>query len=294
MHSPDSALVLGPGGPVGTAWMGGLAHGLRSLGVDLGAADLVVGTSAGAIVGAALATGQDLAHFADRAGSGGDGPRPPQADPQRMGEVFAVLGDGLPPEEARRRVGRIALDAVDPEAERALVAVRRRLVGTDAWPAERRLLIPAVEARGGEPVVWDRDSGVPLAAAVAASSAFPGAAPPVSIGGRHYIDGALRAGTNVDLAAGARSLVVVESMARQAPGQEALAALGAETVVSLFPDEASAAALGTDPSDPAAWVPAFQAGQLQAAAAREQLAGSWAVGLNESKGLPVGMTRARP
>ncbi|MGV9629234.1 patatin-like phospholipase family protein [Streptomyces sp. NPDC003487] len=276
MHSLDSALVLGPGGHVGTAWMAGLAHGLRGLGVDLGAADLVVGTSAGAIVGAALATGQDLSHFADPAGPSGDGLRPPQADPQRMGEVFAVLGAGLPPEEARRRVGRIALDAADPEAEWTLVAVRRRLIGTDAWPTEPRLLIPAVEAGSGEPVVWDRDSGVPLAAAVAASSAFPGAAPPVSMGGRHYIDGALRAGTNVDLAAGARTLVVVEPMARQAPGQEAFAALGAETVVSLFPDEVSAAALGTNPSDPSAWVPAFQAGQLQAAAARKQLADLWA------------------
>lgn len=273
MHSLDSALVLGPGGHVGTAWTAGLAHGLRGLGVDLGAADLVVGTSAGAIVGAALVTGQDLSHFADPAGSSGDGPRPPRADPQRMGEVFAVLGAGLPPEEARRRVGRIALDAADPEGERALVAVRRRLIGTDAWPTERRLLVPAVEAESGEPVVWDRGSGVPLATAVAASSAFPGVAPAVSIGGRHFIDGALRAGTNVDLAAGARTVVVVEPMARQAPGPETPAALGAETVVSLFPDEASAAALGTDPSDPSAWVPAFQAGQSQAAAARKQLAG---------------------
>jgi NTE family protein len=47
----DSALVLGPGGPVGTAWLAGLAVGLRREGVDLGAAGLIVGTSAGAIVG---------------------------------------------------------------------------------------------------------------------------------------------------------------------------------------------------------------------------------------------------
>lgn len=274
MYSSDSALVLGPGGAVGTAWMAGLAHGLRGLGFDLGAADLIVGTSAGAIVGAALATGQDLARFTDPAR--GDGPRSPQPDPQRMGEVFAVLDAGLPPEEARRRVGRIALDAADPEAERVLVAARHRLVGADTWPAGCRLLIPAVAAGSGEPVVWDRDSGVSLAAAVAASSAFPGAAPPVSIGGRHYIDGALRAGANTDLAAGARTVVVVEPMARQAPEQDASAALGAETVVSLFPDEASAAALGTDPLDASAWVPAFQAGQLQAAAARELLAGAGA------------------
>ena len=46
-----SAVVLGPGGPAGTAWLAGLAAGLRRAGVDLGAADLIVGTSAGAIVG---------------------------------------------------------------------------------------------------------------------------------------------------------------------------------------------------------------------------------------------------
>ena len=56
----DSALVLGPGGPVGTAWLAGLAAGLRREGVDLGAAGLIVGTSAGAIVGAILASGGDL------------------------------------------------------------------------------------------------------------------------------------------------------------------------------------------------------------------------------------------
>ena len=60
----DSAVVLGPGGPAGTAWLAGLAEGLRREGVDLGAADLIVGTSAGAIVGAILASGGDLARLA--------------------------------------------------------------------------------------------------------------------------------------------------------------------------------------------------------------------------------------
>ncbi|MGW0208234.1 patatin-like phospholipase family protein [Streptomyces sp. NPDC003233] len=63
-HDPDRALVLGPGGRLGTAWMAGLSAGLRSFGVNLGEADLIVGTSAGAIVGAVLATGQDPARLA--------------------------------------------------------------------------------------------------------------------------------------------------------------------------------------------------------------------------------------
>jgi NTE family protein len=54
------ALVMGGGGVVGTAWMTGLVSGLRHGGVDLAEADVIVGTSAGSIVGTMLATGQNL------------------------------------------------------------------------------------------------------------------------------------------------------------------------------------------------------------------------------------------
>ncbi|MFI6292501.1 patatin-like phospholipase family protein [Nonomuraea sp. NPDC050790] len=54
------ALVLGPGGGAATAWLAGLITGLRREGVDLSAADLIVGTSAGALAAALLATGVPL------------------------------------------------------------------------------------------------------------------------------------------------------------------------------------------------------------------------------------------
>jgi hypothetical protein len=93
MHDLDRALVLGPGGRLGTAWTAGLAAGLRSFGVDLGDADLIVGTSAGAIVGAVIATGQDPARLATvrRSANASSAPRLP--DPAVTGAVFAVLGD---------------------------------------------------------------------------------------------------------------------------------------------------------------------------------------------------------
>ncbi|MEV0534284.1 patatin-like phospholipase family protein [Kitasatospora sp. NPDC050463] len=275
MHTIDRALVLGPGGVVGTAWAAGLAHGLRRAGVDLGGADLIVGTSAGAIVGAVLATGQDPGRLATV-------PRRPEhrvtPDPELMGRVFGVLGEGgLEPGEARRRVGRLALDATVPGAEEALIAGRAALIGADAWP-ERHLVITAVDASTGEPVVWDRDSGVPLVSAVAASSAFPGAAPPVTVGGRRYMDGALRAGLNADLAVGARTLVVVDPMAHQFPegrADQQVAGVGARTVVTLSPDPASVEAFGPDLGDVAAWEPAYRAGLRQAGDVDPHLRSVW-------------------
>jgi NTE family protein len=255
--------------------MAGLANGLRLDGVELGEADLIVGTSAGAIVGALLATGQDPGRLATSAR------RPAhriKADPARMGEVFAVLGDrGLEPDEARRRVGRLARDSTDPQVDEALIAGRAALIGTDAWP-ERRLVITAVDATTGEPVWWDRDSGVPLVHAVAASSAFPGAAPPVAIDGRRYMDGALRSGTNADLAAGARTLVVVEPMAHLSPPEllhQQLAAVAADTVVTISPDPASVRAFGSDLGDLATWEPSYQAGVRQADDAAARLRSVW-------------------
>ena len=52
------ALVLGGGGPVGRAWETGLVDGFAGQGIDLGTADLIIGTSAGAVVGARLALKQ--------------------------------------------------------------------------------------------------------------------------------------------------------------------------------------------------------------------------------------------
>ena len=54
----DRALVLGGGGEYFIAWLLGFAHGLSGMGVSYDSADLIVGTSAGAIVGTAAAAGR--------------------------------------------------------------------------------------------------------------------------------------------------------------------------------------------------------------------------------------------
>jgi NTE family protein len=160
--------------------MAGLLLGSQRAGLGMGHADRIIGTSAGAIVGAALAVGR----FAKPGAPGDPARHVPRPDPARMQEVLAILATpGLEPGEARRQAGMLALADRDAGAEQAQISGRHALIGTDAWP-DRCLMIVAVDAVSGEPVVWDRASGVPLVPAVTASSAFPGASPPVRVGER--------------------------------------------------------------------------------------------------------------
>ncbi|MCK9932177.1 patatin-like phospholipase family protein [Frankia sp. Mgl5] len=267
--SDGAAVVLGPGGLVGTAWLLGLAAGLRRGGVDLADADLIVGTSAGAIAGAVLATGGDPERLSALPDPSPD-PTAPRTRPDRgpMGEVFAILADQADPERVRR-VGRIALTA-PTIPEDVHVARMAWLIGAHDWP-DRRLLITAVDVETGRPVVWDRGSGVPLASAVAASCAMPAAYPPVTIEGRRYMDGALGGGSNIHLADGADPVVVIEPGAPR-PGPAVPAAVSpvavavrpAPAVVRIAPDEAARNSFGPDLGDRSRWWPVYQAGLNQA------------------------------
>ncbi|WP_344834244.1 patatin-like phospholipase family protein [Actinocorallia longicatena] len=251
------AVVLGPGGPVGTAWMAGLARGLRDRGHDLGAADLLVGTSAGAIVAAALTTGRDLADLEELPES-----KVPSAGPERLGEVFALLGkEGLAPDAALREVGLLAAAAAPYPEELHLAQMGWTIGGDPAWPSTP-LLIPTVNAATGRPVVWSREDGVPLRAAVAASTAMPTLSPPVTLRGEPHLDGALRAGANADLAAHAGFVVVLEPMGHAFPTPPLPEGAG----LKIVPDDASVGAIGPDVGRRAAWTPSYRAGRAQAEA----------------------------
>ncbi|GAA1217880.1 patatin-like phospholipase family protein [Kitasatospora nipponensis] len=270
--------MLGGGGLVGTAWTAGLASGLRRAGVDLAEADLTVGTSAGAILAALLATGGPPERLAAPVRPTGSDAAPVRVDGRRLGEVFAVLGEAAAnPAEAWRRVGRIALAAETGLEQAHLARVSAMLGAADRWP-DRRLLITAMDAETGRPVVFDGADGAPLLSAVAASTAFPGSYPPITVNGRRFMDGALRSATNADLAAGAHTLVVVDPQAHLFPRERLrreLATAGARVAVTVEPDPASLRAFGPDLNDRSAWEPAYQAGLRQAADAAQQLRPAW-------------------
>ncbi len=263
------ALVLGGGGVAGIAWEIGLLARLAALGTDLAAgADLVVGTSAGACVGALVAgeSGYDALIAAQRLPAGQTRERVPEFDLNLMMEIFGLMTTvQKDPAAARRQIGTLATAAATvAEAERREIIASR--LPSEEWPA-RSLVVTAVDARTGERVTFDRSSPLSLVDAVAASCAVPGIWPPVTIGGRQYIDGGIYSVTNTDLAEGHHRIIVLcpVAMGPGAPdaawGEAALPGDGSLTIVA---DAESLAAFGPNLLDPASRGAALEAGMRQA------------------------------
>ncbi|MEU9237400.1 patatin-like phospholipase family protein [Streptomyces subrutilus] len=278
----ERALVLGGGGLTGVGWESGMLYGLARAGVDLTTADLVVGTSAGSVVGAQLSSGLLTPRELYERQLG-----------DATGEIAAKLGTGVLARYAlamarsrtdatayRRRVGAMALAAdTGPEAERRKV-LAARLVSHE-WP-ERRLVVTAVDALSGELEAFDRESGGALVDAVAASCAVPGVWPPVTVGGRRFIDGGIRSATNADLAAGYARVVILAPISLgsglvPSPAAQAakLRAAGAE-VLLITPSAAARKAFGRNVLDPARRDPAARAGLAQAAEHAAEADAVWA------------------
>ncbi|CAN5125748.1 patatin-like phospholipase family protein [soil metagenome] len=212
----DVALVLGGGGLVGHAWHVGALAGLAdTTGWNPGRADLIVGTSAGAVVGAELRA--DLHPSALLQPGVGAAPttvpRPdrsprsfrPAAPTMAVRALLARAPAGLP------TAGMLPRGRHDPGIIREAIA---RLHPVDSpWPP--KLWVTAVRLHDGRRVVFGREpvSGpVDLPTAVAASCAMAGFFRPVSIGGADHVDGGSRSATNADLVAGSGfDLVVVSS-----------------------------------------------------------------------------------
>jgi NTE family protein len=111
-------------------------------------------------------------------------------------------------------------------------------------------------------MIWDRHGAASLPEALAASTAFPATAPPITINGHRYIDGALRAGANADLAADADLVIIAEPMAHVFGTGSA--APGAGAVIRLVPDADAIQAFGPDITSLATWAPSYRAGIRQA------------------------------
>ena len=295
--SGERALVLGGGGSAGNAWLIGVIAGLVDAGLDVIEADLIIGTSAGSTAAAQItsATPTELLAGILAAGSqqrtgpvgseGGRVPIGPAAD--HMERTSGIIGAAEDAADMRRRMGAAALEmdaASDGSGQtrwRATVAAR---LPSQRWP-ERTVLIVAVDAHTGEPVVFDRHSGVDLVDAVAASCANGFGVPPYGIGDSRYIDGGYRSNVNADLAAGYERVLVLSPLGGRsrtplewgmhlAAQADELRARGSR-VETIFPDSDSRNAFGSNLMDLSTRPPAARAGYSQGRALAGQLTEFW-------------------
>ncbi|MFD4555204.1 patatin-like phospholipase family protein [Streptomyces sp. NPDC058469] len=274
-----TALVLGGGGPVGGAWMTGVLAGLSEAGVDLDRADVIIGTSAGAIFGARLAAGEAPQESYERQVTRADKVELRVTAAQTIRFLWAALGS-RDPQRSVQRLGRAALGArTGPESE-LLDAVGTLLRGARDWP-DRALRIAAVDAATGALETFDADSKLSLLEALAASCAVPLVSPPVTAAGRRWIDGGSRTTTNLHLADGYDHILAVAPIPRavgphpSAAQQTAqLAARGAE-ITLVTPDRAARRAMGRDMTADARRPAAARAGHAQATALAHRVHAVW-------------------
>lgn len=228
-------LVLGAGGTVGIAYHTGALRALEEVaGLRADDADVVVGTSAGAFVGAYARSGFSAADAWELVvGSPAPGESAEELAARRAG-IFAPAFSG-PVELTRRGLGSLyvlgraaarvplplppaALRDAFPGGLFDMVEGRRRMTAElpDTWP-ERPLRLCAVNVVTGRRVVLgERDaSTISLHDAVAASCAIPGLYRPVRIGRATLVDGGVHSTTNLDVAAraGCRLILCIAPMA---------------------------------------------------------------------------------
>jgi NTE family protein len=186
-------LVLGAGGVTGDAFHRGVLRALGEKGYDARSADVVVGTSAGSMVGAFLRRPDRKLErvLREETVHGRKLGRAPDLSP-----YLAALRR---PWQARPGVLMASLLPTGRRSTDFLVSGLRSHHGT-SWP-EQPLYIVAVRRHDGARVVFGRDDAprTDVAHAVAASCAIPGFFHPVEISGEAYVDGGVHSPTNADV-----------------------------------------------------------------------------------------------
>jgi NTE family protein len=286
MLSRPDVLVLGGGGVLGQEWLMGVLAGIEDATTfDFRDCEHFVGTSAGAIVAARLASGRPVTRPDARSGTPSHITAAPTAEERPTGTAVDVA----------RRAGQWTLAAWAPLAPLALAAtgpggafVRAGVLTRLPRPhrtlehlredIERygvqfdgRLRIAAVDRLRGRRVMFGAP-GAPVtnvARAVQASCAVPWLFTPVTIAGREYVDGGVWSATNLDAAPAGRDthvlclnptagingihtlVSVARTLARSVVSVEALALKRRGAIVrTIAPDVESAAAMGGDFMDP--------------------------------------------
>ncbi|MCB0950048.1 MAG: patatin-like phospholipase family protein [Mycobacterium sp.] len=277
MTTSRRALVLGGGGLAGIAWETGVLLGISDevpeAGERLLGSDVLLGTSAGSAVAAQIGSGLSLDElFARQVAAGETHEIHPGVSVDAISELFvdAMLTPGATKSQKLKQIGAVALD-VSRRGEMVPESVRRSVIAhrlpSHDWP-QRMLRVTGIDIATGELVVFDNDSGVDLVDAVAASCAVPAAWPPVTIGGRRFMDGGVGSAVNMAAVPDCDVAVALVPSAADAPspwGTPAAEEIDAfpGATLAMFADSESLAAFGPNSLDPACRRPSAEAGRVQ-------------------------------
>jgi NTE family protein len=223
-HRPRVGLVLGAGGVLGAAWMAGALAALQERWErPLHEADMIVGTSAGSVLAAALSCRVGIADIvAHQRGAGlvalpplteidrESGPLPPLPR-MRLGSPRLLAAAARAPHRVHPWVAASALMPQGRGRHRTLTDLVHGLLShaghgpaqvAGVWPSDR-VWIVSVDYHSGRRVAFGRPGAPPasLPDAVVASCSIPGWYEPKMIDQRQYVDGGVRSSTSLDLLA---------------------------------------------------------------------------------------------
>lgn len=220
-RAPRRGLVFGGGGVLGGTWaVGALKAWSEATGLDPQEVDVIVGTSAGSVLGALVACGvttdELITHYQDEQVSTGPlagyewdreratGGHRPGVPRFRGPGSPALIRSGL--RNIRGLPATALLSAFLPEGGRSLERVGHLIDAVTPfgeWSAHENLWVVAMDYTDGHRVVFGRPGApvAPLASAVMASCAIPGWFQPVEIDERMYVDGGAVSATSVDVVA---------------------------------------------------------------------------------------------
>ena len=210
----DRAIVLGGGSEYMSSFLVGYFHALLGNGIDLRLADIVVGTSAGAVLGSAL-LGSRLDLFS--------------AEFNLLADYPKIMAKFVPTQQlspSQERVIRMGIDATDgsPATIQAIghAAMAAKSISSEKFEMNMKVFlgdmrtippkmyITAIDCYTAERLVIAPDSGVPVTTACSASASAPGVTGPTWVKDRVCMDGSIGVTeTHCDVIAGSKRALVI-------------------------------------------------------------------------------------
>ena len=220
----ERGLVLGGGGIVLISWYIGYFHALKKQGVDLANADMIVGTSAGSMIGAMLANG-NLWRMAGEMDFFAEFPKiltelVPEMkfnDSQLRAKSLAYNAQDAKPQTIQA-VGHAAMAAHNPSDVDTYKKTVSKIIGVSNWPS-RGYYASTIDCYTGQRLIISESSNVSIVDACAASSSLPGGAGPTFIKNRLCMDGGIcQTSVHSDVVAGIKRAFVL-SLADGGPNE---------------------------------------------------------------------------